>query len=54
MSATDDTITFETRPPFGTKSFGLSDKGQRRDSNEDCFAIAEVARTIQIHHTNLP
>lgn len=44
----------ESRPPFVLRSFGLSDRGQKRDSNEDCFAIAELARTLRIHHTNLP
>jgi protein phosphatase len=34
--------------------FGLSDPGQKRDSNEDCFVIAELARTLRVLHTNLP
>lgn len=41
------------KPPFLVESFGLSDQGQRRPSNEDCFVIAELARTMHIHHTNL-
>ncbi len=36
------------------QSFGLSDQGRKRDSNEDCFAIAELARAIRVHKTNLP
>jgi protein phosphatase len=39
--------------PFRVKSFGLSDRGKVRRSNEDCFVIAELARTLHIHHTNL-
>jgi protein phosphatase len=39
--------------PFLVESFGLSDQGQVRRSNEDRFVIAELARTLHIHHTNL-
>jgi len=42
------------RPPFNVQSYGLSDRGQIRSANEDCFLIAELARTLQVHHTNLP
>jgi PPM family protein phosphatase len=41
-------------PPFTVKSFGLSDRGQVRGTNEDCFVIAELARTLQVHHSNPP
>jgi protein phosphatase len=36
------------------RSFGMSDHGQVRPSNEDCFAIVELARTMYVHQTNLP
>jgi serine/threonine protein phosphatase PrpC len=39
--------------PFQVESFGLSDRGVLRHTNEDCFVIAELARTLHIHHTNL-
>jgi protein phosphatase len=42
------------RLPFSVNSFGLSDRGQVRDSNEDRFVIAELTRTLQVHHSNLP
>ncbi len=42
------------RPPFGVRSFGLSDRGHARPSNEDCFVIVELARTMYVHQTNLP
>lgn len=54
MAAHDDTVKIENRPPFEVRSFGSTDRGQRRDSNEDCFAIAEMARTLHVHQTNLP
>lgn len=43
-----------TRPPLVVQSFGMSDRGQVRGTNEDCFVIAELARTLYIHHTNIP
>jgi protein phosphatase len=36
------------------RSFGLSDRGQVRPSNEDRFVIVELARTMYVHQTNLP
>ena len=42
------------RPPFVVRSFGLSDRGQVRPSNEDRFVIVELARTMSVHQTNLP
>jgi serine/threonine protein phosphatase PrpC len=40
--------------PFAIRGFGLSDRGQARPSNEDRFAIVELARTMYVHQTNLP
>ncbi|MBL9082676.1 MAG: serine/threonine-protein phosphatase [Planctomycetales bacterium] len=54
MATLADTADFDIRPVFSVRSFGISDRGQKRESNEDCFAIAELARTLQIQHTNLP
>ena len=50
----EDTIVFGPRPPFTVNGFGLSDRGQKRDSNEDHFAVAELVRTLRVHHTSLP
>jgi PPM family protein phosphatase len=44
----------DPRPPFVVRSFGMSDRGQARTSNEDRFAVVELARTLNVHHTNLP
>jgi serine/threonine protein phosphatase PrpC len=49
-----DTPPTSPLPPFKVQSYGLSDRGQKRSSNEDCFLIAELARSLQVHHTNLP
>jgi serine/threonine protein phosphatase PrpC len=53
-SGTPDVPSVTPAPPFVVQSFGLSDRGQKRSSNEDCFVIAELTRTLQVHHTNLP
>lgn len=36
------------------RSFGLTDVGRLRSSNEDHFVIAELARTLFVHHTSVP
>jgi protein phosphatase len=42
------------RPPFTLESYGLSDRGRVRASNEDCFVVAELTRMLCVRHTNLP
>jgi PPM family protein phosphatase len=41
-------------PPVRVRGFGLTDRGKVRDSNEDQFLIAELARTLWVHQTSLP
>src|SRR5437588_1048619 len=43
-----------TARPFTVRAFGLSDPGRVRPSNEDRFVVLELARTLSVHHTNLP
>lgn len=40
--------------PVAVRSFGLSDRGRVRPSNEDHFLIAELVRTLWIHHSSVP
>jgi len=40
--------------PFRITSFGISDQGLVRDSNEDRFVIAELTRTLTVQDSNLP
>lgn len=54
MTDSEDTVELKPRPPFALSSFGISDRGQKRETNEDCFSIAELVRTLRVHHSNLP
>ena len=40
-------------PPLIVRSFGMTDRGQVRESNEDHFLIAELARTLHVQQTSL-
>jgi protein phosphatase len=42
------------RPALGVRSFGLTDPGQVRPSNEDQFLIATLLKSLQIESTILP
>ena len=44
----------DTMPKLRVSSYGLSDRGQARSSNEDGFVIADFARTLSVQHTNIP
>ncbi len=41
-------------PALAMRSFGLTDCGMVRESNEDQFLIAELARTLWVRQTSLP
>jgi protein phosphatase len=41
-------------PAVAVRSFGMTDRGSVRPANEDHFLIAELVRTLRVHHTSLP
>lgn len=42
------------RTDLAATSFGLSDTGRVRSSNEDCFVIADFARNLTVRQSNIP
>lgn len=57
----DDPTTTDEYPippislrPCSVSSFGLTDPGRVRTSNEDQFVIVELARTMTVHKTSIP
>ena len=42
------------RPCLGIQSFGLTDRGRVRLSNEDQFLIGELTRVLTVHQTSVP
>jgi serine/threonine protein phosphatase PrpC len=50
----NETVTQVGRPSLAVKTFGITDKGRVRASNEDQFLIAELTKTMRVWHTSLP
>jgi len=44
----------DSRPPLTVCSFGLTDCGKVRDTNEDQFLIATLLKALQVERTSLP
>src|SRR5262245_9372708 len=50
-----DTVTLQDScSPLTVSSFGLTDPGKVRDSNQDQFLIAVLLKALQIERTSLP
>jgi protein phosphatase len=50
-----ETVTLsETRPPLAVSSFGLTDLGKVRDTNQDQFLIAVLLKALRVERTSLP
>ena len=54
MSPTDETGPQHTRPRLTVKTFGITDTGRVRKSNEDQFLIADLTKAMRISQTSLP
>jgi protein phosphatase len=53
VTTIDPVAQANARRPFLVHSYGLSDPGRVRPTNEDRFAIVELARTLCVHHSNV-
>ncbi len=50
----DEAVTGMVRRALAVKTFGITDKGNVRASNEDQFLIAELTKTMRIWQASLP
>jgi protein phosphatase len=48
-----DTADLPTVRPLCVRSYGLTDRGKVRESNEDQFLIAELVKALRVRHTSL-
>jgi hypothetical protein len=53
MQMTDHPPLASTRP-LTLKAFGITDTGKVRQTNEDQFLIAELAKSMRVWQTSLP
>lgn len=51
---TDEAVTGMGRRALAVKTFGITDRGNVRPSNEDQFLIAELTKTMRIWQASLP
>ncbi len=50
-----DTVDYDlSGPELTVEAFGATDRGQLRESNEDQFVIAELAKLMRVEQTSLP
>jgi protein phosphatase len=54
MNRPEATLLQDPPSPVTVQSFGLTDPGRVRPSNEDHFLIAELSRTLHVRQTSLP
>lgn len=50
----NEPVTTEVSPTLGLKTFGITDRGAVRETNEDQFAITELSKAMRVWQTSLP
>lgn len=51
---TDTPALLEAHSPLSVRSFGLTDIGKVRTTNQDQFLVAVLLKALQVEHTSLP
>ena len=51
---TEDNLAARSAKPFSMQSYGISDRGQIRPTNEDRFVIVELSRVMNVLQSNVP
>jgi serine/threonine protein phosphatase PrpC len=54
MVPTEFTASAQPRHALAVRSFGRTDRGKVRPTNEDHFAVVELARHLHVHQTSVP
>src|SRR6202521_2549885 len=54
MAPAESTTSAQSRQPLAVRSFGRTDRGKVRPTNEDHFAVVELARHLHVHQTSVP
>jgi serine/threonine protein phosphatase PrpC len=54
LIAAKSSAPLQPRPPLWVRSYGRTDAGRVRPSNEDHFAVVELARHLYVHQTSVP
>lgn len=52
--STGTAVAEPVAPKLKVRSFGLTDKGQRRPGNEDSFLVADLAKEMRVQQSSLP
>lgn len=51
---TNESVTTVVPPTLTVKTFGITDRGAVRETNEDQFVIAELSKAMRVWQTSLP
>ena len=54
LDGRDTAICPKGHPPLSVRSFGLTDAGKVRATNQDQFLVAVLLKSLQVEHTSLP
>ena len=54
LDAPDTAIISKCHPPLSVRSFGLTDTGKVRSTNQDQFLVAVLLKALQVEQTSLP